>query len=185
MRIKRQISHFSTQKRHEPLKNSRSGLKSPWPFQSFLSPALPPQPGQTGSPIKEQRRVEKRSGFMSGCLRGWVAESSSPYRVTRPLRLPIPRPVTAPVWASGGRPPIPGDSPALRSIRPGAFGAKRWRKQGTLWVPVASPAGSLSAEHLTLCCSPPRSWNAIGSCQLVIVTRKKNLLLGVAVLPVN
>lgn len=95
---------------------------------------------------------------MSGCLRRWVGASPPPYRVTRPLRLlptPAPPPVTVPVWTSGGRPPIPADSPALRSIRPGAFRAKRWRKQGALWGPVASPAGNLSAEHLTLRCSPP------------------------------
>lgn len=51
--------------------------------------------------------------------------------------------------------------------------------------PVRSPARSFGAEHLTRSCSPPRRWNAIGSRQLVTVTRAKNPLLGVAVLPVN
>jgi hypothetical protein len=85
MRKKGQISHFSTQKQHGALKLSRSRLKSPWPFQSFLSPAsptpTPPQPKQTGAPIKEQR-----SGLMSGCLPGWVGASPLLYGVARPPR---------------------------------------------------------------------------------------------------
>lgn len=36
---------------------------------------------------------------------------------------------------------------------------------------VPSPARRLNAEHLTRCRSPPRCWNAIGSRQLVTVTR--------------
>lgn len=170
---KRQISHSSTQKWHESLKNSRSELKSPWPLQSFLSPALPPQPGQTGALIKAQRRVKKRSGFTSGCLRGWVGESPPPYWVTRPLRPPISRPVTAPVWASGGRPPIPGDSPALRSICPGGFGAKRWRKKGALSDPVASPARSLSTEHLTLAAARPAAGTPLAPASLSLLLGRK------------
>lgn len=79
---------------------------------------------------------------MSGCLPGWVGASPPSYGGS--LGLPAtrpPRPVTAPVWASGGRPSVSGDSPAFRQICPGT---KRRQKPGAQSDPVRSPAHSLS-----------------------------------------
>lgn len=170
MRKKGQFSFFFMLKWHKVLKTFRSGCKSRWPSQSFLAPAFPTP---TACAIRNtNQRAEGREEewvyrkVFEGV--GWVHRLFT-IGVTRPPR-PHPGLVIAPVWASGGRPLIPGNSPALWSVGSGALGAGSWpgaRDAGRSQI-LGSPARSPGTEHLTRR-RPPRYWNAIGSLRLVVL----------------
>lgn len=102
---------------------------------------------------------------------GWVHGLLST-GVTRPHR-PLPQAGDSPSVSLGKQATQPRGLTALRSVCPGADGAKGWQEQGALADPVASPARSPRAKHLTLQRCPPLCWNAIGSRQLVTVSRAK------------
>lgn len=165
----RSLSFFML-KWHKALKTFKSGCKSRWPSQSFLAPASPTPTACAIKSTNQRQRAGKRSGFIERCSTGWGGcTGSSPSGL---LGLPAPNPglVIAPVWASGGRPLIPGDSPALWSVGSGALGAGSWpgaRDAGGSQI-LGSPARSPSTEHLTRR-RPPHYWNAIGSLRLVVL----------------
>lgn len=134
------------------------------PSPSFPHPhCLCNQEHQSKAEGREEEWVYRKVFEGVGCT------GSSPSGL---LGLPAPNPgrVIAPVWASGGRPLIPGDSPELWSVGSGALGAGRWpgaRDAGGSQI-LGSPARSPSTEHLTRR-RPPRYWNAIGSLKLVVL----------------